>query len=217
MRPRSRRGKGLEIVELSSAQAVSSISARSAPVQQKALRFRRYTPLARRQLAALVDVLADFVNQNIRRDVVFQQKLALLGPAPPRRRHRNHVTAFAPARQLLAGGLAVLVQFVMPLRLIERPVDNRVVSKCHAPPSATAGFKPCLYRNLAAATATYFRPIMPAAYIGPMASSHPVRERRQGPSASSGAANRCLLPDSSLTNGHPAACGPLRFRNLAGE
>jgi hypothetical protein len=87
-----------------------------APMQQKALRFGRHAPLARWQVAPLVDVLADFVDQDIGRGLVLQRQLVLLRAAPACRRHRDDVAARAPVRQLFAGRLAVLIQFEVPTR-----------------------------------------------------------------------------------------------------
>jgi hypothetical protein len=60
------------------------LALRITPVQQQPLRFRRHVPLARGQFAPLIDVLADFVDQDVGRDLVFERQLALLRAAPSR-------------------------------------------------------------------------------------------------------------------------------------
>src|SRR5205085_4608319 len=105
-----------------------------APMEQQALCLRRDTPLARRQLAQLVHMLADFVDQDIACDSVFERELALLRPPAACGRHRNDLDAFSPARRLFAGRLTLLVKLEMPLGPIERGVDDRVFGKSHGGP-----------------------------------------------------------------------------------
>jgi hypothetical protein len=100
-------------------------------MQQKSLRLRRHLPLPWRKVAPLIDLLADFVDQNVSGDLVLQRKLALLVTPSAGRRHRNDVDAVAPIRQFLAGWLAVLIEFEVPFRPVERRIYDRSFAKTH--------------------------------------------------------------------------------------
>jgi hypothetical protein len=98
-------------------------------VQKQALRLRRDTPLAWRQVAPLINVGSDFIDENIGRNLVLKSQGALLGSTPPRRRHRDDMPASSPPGQLLACRLAVTLQLVMPFWLLEWRVDNWTIGK----------------------------------------------------------------------------------------
>ena len=108
-----------------------ALAIRIAPMQQKTLRLRRYAPLARRQLAPLVDFDANRVDESVAGGLFLKRQFALSRTASSRRRNGNDLNALAATGQLLAGRLPFLVQFEMPLRLLERRVDDRIVGKSH--------------------------------------------------------------------------------------
>src|SRR2546423_4887790 len=85
-----------------------------APMQQQALRLWSDAPLARWQLAPLIDMLADFIDEYVCGDAVFKLQFALPRTTSARRRHWHDLNAVAPIRQFFSGRLALVVQFVMP-------------------------------------------------------------------------------------------------------
>jgi hypothetical protein len=68
----------------------------------------------RRQVAPLIDVLADFVNEDVGCDLVFQRELALVRTAPPGRGNLDDMAAVAAPWRFVAGRLALLVKLELP-------------------------------------------------------------------------------------------------------
>ncbi len=115
---------------------------RFAPMEEQTLRLGRHAPLARRQSAPLFDMLADFVDQRIGGDLrsVFleQREFGLFRAATARRRDRNDLNALPSPSELVAGRLALIVEFVMIGGRIEGRRDDRVVREPHGRPSLTS-------------------------------------------------------------------------------
>jgi hypothetical protein len=117
---------------------VASLLGMIAPVQQKALCLWCHAPLARRQLAPLINMLANLIDEDICGDTVFKIQFALPRTTSTRRRHRDNLDALAPPRKLFSRRLPFLVQFVMGLGLVERSIDDRIIGKTHLPPEQRA-------------------------------------------------------------------------------
>lgn len=106
------------------------------PVQEKPLRFGSHTPLAGWQIAPLVDLLADLVDEDVLGDArlltfCVERESELLPPPVTRGGNGDEILAWAPAVPPVPGRLAILVEFVMHGRFREGRIDDRLFDETH--------------------------------------------------------------------------------------